>query len=118
MRKLLLAVCLTFGGAALVNAQATDQAKTPAQTQDAPQDQDKDRVEITVSELPEAVTTSLESSDYSGWTVGSAYKKTDATQNNMEIYVVELKRGTETKKVKFDKDGNKLDHDKTKDDQK
>jgi hypothetical protein len=122
----MLAACLMFGGAAFVNAQEQttpqDQTATPTETQPTQDqttlDQDKDRQEISVSELPEAVTASLESQDYSGWTVGTAYKKTDASKDNMEVYVVELKRGTETKKVKFDKDGNKLDHDKAKDDQK
>ena len=117
MKKLMLAACLAFGGAAVVNAQVQDQATTPAQTETTTQDQDKDRQEISVSELPEAITASLESTDYSGWTVGTAYKKTDASKDNMEVYVVELKKGTETKKVKFDKDGNKLEDDKTKDDQ-
>ena len=121
MKKLMLAACLMFGGVAFVNAQEQttpqDQTATPTETQPA-QDQDKDGQQVSASELPEAITTSLESSDYSGWTVGTAYKKTDAINDNMEVYVVELKKGTETKKVKFDKDGNKLDHDKAKDDQK
>ena len=109
MKKLLLAVCLMFGGATLVSAQETDPAaQTPTQTQDQDQGQ-----QIAISELPEAVTAKLESQDFAGWTVGNAYKKTD--ENNMEIYVVEMKQGTETKKVKFDKDGNKLDKDKNKD---
>ncbi len=122
MKKVMLAVCLMFGGAALVNAQ--EKATTPTETQPTqdtqtqPQDQDKDGQEIAISELPEAVTASLESQDYSGWTVGSAYKKTDAHHDNMEVFVIELKKGAETKKVKFDKDGSKLDDDKTKDDQK
>lgn len=110
MKKLMLAVCLMFGGAAFVNAQEQDRETQPTQ--------DQDRQEIAISDLPDAVTASLESQDYSGWTVGTAYKKTDASKDNMEVYVVELKRGTEIKKVKFDKDGNKLDHEKHKDDQK
>lgn len=112
MKKLMLAVCLMFGGAAFVNAQ--DQPATPSQTQPA-QDQDQGQ-QIAISELPDAVTASLESQDYSGWTVGNAYKKTDAT-TNADMFIVELKRGTETKKVKFDSEGNKLDE-KKKDDQK
>ncbi len=115
MKKLMLAVCLMFGGAAFVTAQEQDQSTTPTETQPT---QDQDRQEIALSELPDAVTASLESQDYSGWTVGTAYKKTDASKNDMEVYLVELKKGTETKKVKFDKDGNKLDHDKKKDDHK
>ena len=94
-----------FGGATFVSAQ--DQSATD-QTQPG-QDQGQ---QISVSELPDAVTAKLESDDFSGWTVESARKKTD--ENNMEVYVVELKQGTETKKVKFDRDGNKLEHDKNK----
>jgi len=102
MKKLFLAVCLMFGGATLVSAQQQDQAAT----------QDQDRQQIAASELPDAVSTKLESDDYSGWTVETCYKKMD--ENNNEIYIVELKQGTETKKVKFDRDGNKLEAEKDK----
>lgn len=110
MKKVMLAVCLMFGGATLVSAQQTDRSATQSQTQtQSAQDQDQKGEQISASELPEEVTAKLESQDYSGWTVGNAYKKSDASTNNMEVYVVELKKGTETKKVKFDKDGNQLD---------
>jgi hypothetical protein len=36
-------------------------------------------------------------------------------ESNQEMYIVELRQGTETKKVKFDRDGNELEkgkHDK------
>jgi hypothetical protein len=112
MKKLLLAVCLMFGGATLVSAQ-NDPATTPSpgQTQTT-QDQDQGQ-QISVSELPDAVTAKLEGQDYTGWTVGNAYKKMDDA--NQEMYIVELKQGTETKKVKFDRDGNEIEkgkHDK------
>lgn len=106
MKKIMLAVCLMFGGATLVAAQ--DQTTPQSETQTT---QDQDRQQISVSELPEGVTAKLESQDYSGWTVGNAYKKMDDSQN--EIYIVEMKQGTETKKVKFDRDGNLIEkHDK------
>lgn len=108
MKKILLAVGLMFGGATLVSAQQQEQPTTPDQTQSTTLSQDQEGQQIAVSELPDGVSAQLESDDYSGWTVGNAYKKTD--ENNMEIYVIELKQGTETKKVKFDKDGNKLEH--------
>jgi hypothetical protein len=110
MKKIMLAVCLMFGGATLVSAQEQDQT-TPSQTETSTQDQEGQQVSI--SELPDGVTAQLESPDYSGWTVGTAYKKMDDQQN--EIYVVELRQGTETKKVKFDSDGNKMEGDKHKD---
>jgi len=105
----LLAVCLMFGSATLVSAQ--DQPAPADQSQTTP-DQDQDRQQISASELPDAVSAKLESEDFSGWTVENCYKKTD--ENNMQVYIVELKQGTETKKVKFDRDGNKLEHDKDK----
>lgn len=137
MKKIVLAVCLMFGGAAFVNAQERDQSTTQdetttqdqtsqdqssnrTQTEDQPatqgqtqysqeQGQEQEGEQISISELPEPVTAKLEGQDYSGWTVGNAYKKSDASNNNEEMYVVELRRGTETKKVKFDSDGNKMD---------
>ena len=106
----MLAVCLMFGGATLVSAQQ-DQPAAQSETQTQTQD---DKQQISVSELPESVTAKLESQDYSGWTVGNAYKKMD--ESNQEIYIVELKQGTETKKVKFDRDGNKIDKEDKADD--
>jgi len=102
MKKLMLAVCLMFGGATFVSAQDQPATQSQTQTQD-------DKQQISVSELPESVTAKLESQDYSGWTVGNAYKKMD--ESNQEIYIVELKQGTETKKVKFDRDGNAIEKD-------
>ena len=107
MKKIMLAVCLMFGSATLVSAQETQsQTRTQSQTETSTQ-QDQEGQQISVSELPDAVTAKLESQDYSGWTVGNVYKKMDESQN--EIYVVEMRQGTETKKVKFDRDGNKLE---------
>lgn len=105
MKKLLLAVCLMVGGATFVSAQ-NEPVTTPGQTQT----QDQEGQQIAASELPDAVTAKLEGQDYSGWTVGNAYKKMD--DSNQEMFVVELRQGTETKKVKFDKDGNEIEKDK------
>jgi hypothetical protein len=107
MKKLMLALFLMFGGIAVVNAQ--DSTATPTQTPP----QQEERTQIQINELPEAITTSLQSQDYSGWTVASAFRTTqkDASDEtkSMEVYVVELKNGAETKSVRFDKDGKKLD---------
>ena len=109
MKKILLAVCLMFGGATFVSAQE-DQRPTQGQTQTQStqdQDQDQDKQQIAISELPNSVTAKLESEDFSGWTVGNAYKKMD--ESNQEMYIVELRQGTDTKKIKFDKDGNEIE---------
>lgn len=122
MKKLLFAFCLLFGAAVAVHAQDTAQSQSDQynqqsdqynQQQDQQRDQeDKDMQPIATSELPAAVQASLESQDYSGWTVSQAFKK---EKDGETVYAVELKSGEETKKVKFDAQGNKLDKDKHKD---
>jgi hypothetical protein len=93
-------------------------------TQDSTMDQDQEGEKIEVSELPASVQTKLQSTDYQGWVVVSARKKmwsdpTNAQAASKEVYVIEAKNGAETKKLKFDKDGNEIEHDKDKkDDQK
>lgn len=88
------------------------------------QDQEQEGEKIEVSELPAAVQTKLQSNDYQGWVVTSARKKMWSDPDNAqaaskEVYVIEAKNGSETKKLKFDKDGNEIEHDKhKKDDQK
>lgn len=88
------------------------------------QDQEQEGERIEVSELPAAVQTKLQSTDYQGWVVTSARKKMWSDPNNAqseskEVYVIEAKNGSDTKKLKFDKDGNEIEHDKhKKDDQK
>jgi hypothetical protein len=115
MKKLMLAVVLMFGAVAFVNAQDSTATDKTNQTQTQTTTQDQERTQIQISELPEAISTSLESQDYSGWTVASAYRSTQKDSSDetksMEVYVVELKNGAESKTVRFDKDGNKLDDD-------
>lgn len=86
--------------------------------------QDKEGEQIELSELPAAVQTKLQGTDYQGWVVVNARKKMWSDPENAqaeakEVYVIEAKNGSETKKLKFDKDGNEIEHDKhKKDDQK
>jgi len=116
MKKLMLAAFLLFGGVALVNAQEKDSTQIQPPTETPTQDQDRQQIQL--SELPQAIKTSLESTDYAGWNISQAFRSTqkDASDEtkSMEIYVVELKNGADTKSVKFDKDGNKIE-DKKKD---
>jgi len=117
MKKLLLAIGLMFAAVAFVNAQEQDTAASSQTTQEQPMShdqEDQDRVQIQVSELPQPVQTKLQSQDYQGWVVSSAYRKNWTDPNNaqataQEIYIVELKNGAEMKKLKFDKDGNEIE---------
>jgi hypothetical protein len=103
-----------------------DQSSTGSTSQSgvSQDDQDQEGEKIEVSELPAAVQTKLQSTDYQGWVVSSARKKmwtdpSDPQATSKEVYVIEAKNGSDTKKLKFDKDGNEIEHDKNKkDDQK
>lgn len=154
MKKLVFALCLMFGAVAVVNAQDTTSTQSPTDpTSTNPSmnqgDQDQGRVKIKSQDLPDAVKASLESQEYRGWLVNSAYK-VEATETsdpslgnqqeegvegdttgvsgqgnvgntgayNQEVYIVELKNGAQTKTVRFDKDGKKLDDGQMNDDQK
>ena len=103
MKKLFFAFIMCL---ATVAALAQD-ASTPAAQQPAAQEQgtSTEMQPIAASDLPAAVTASLQGQDYSGWTVSNAFKK---EKDGKTIYKVELKNGAETKTVKFDADGNML----------
>ena len=105
MKKLLVAICFLFGAAAAVNAQDTTSRDRSQTQQYRNQDDDKDRQAISVADLPSSVRDQLQGQDYTGWTVANAYKK---EKDGQTMYMVELKNGNETKKVKFDAMGNKI----------
>lgn len=126
MKKLLLSIGLLLGGVAFVNAQDTTSVQPQPQQSTTPS-QDQQREQIQVSDLPDPVKRAIESQDYQGWTVAAAYKSTmtdsgvqgeNAAKAGQEVYILDLRNGAETKTVKFDKDGNKLDNEEQKDDQK
>lgn len=125
MKKLLLSIGLLVGGVAFVNAQDTTSVQPQPQEQSATS-QDQQREQIQVSDLPDPVKRAIESQDYQGWTVAAAYKSTmseadtqgDASKAGQECYILDLRNGAETKTVKFDKDGNKLDKEKKEDQKK
>jgi hypothetical protein len=97
MKKLLLSFILC---SAALFAFAQEPAAAPAQDQKSTEMQP-----VAASELPAAITASLQSQDYSGWIVDKAYKK---EKDGKTYYKVELKNGNETKTVKFDADGNMM----------
>ena len=63
----------------------------------------EDKVAIKAEELPEAAQSSLKGEGLKDWTIVQAYHIKSSNQ-----YEVELKKGDETKTVKFDKDGKEI----------
>lgn len=113
----------------------SNQYRTETQSQ-YPQDtqsQDQNRQRIQATELPDEVKRTLEGAEYRGWLISGAFKSSaDAQQSGMEsdttstsagnepsinatgtegeeIYIVELKNGAETKTLRFDNNGQKLE---------
>lgn len=130
MKKVMLAFCLLLGGIVTYAQQQDSTSRDQQQTQ-YPTMQDQDRERINSRDLPDAIKRSLEGQEYRGWLVNAAYKTKGTSDMNQsdttaaqqdttsvsgntgayaqEMYVVELKNGAQTKTVRFDKDGKKLD---------
>ena len=102
MKKLLLAFAFMTAGSVAVLAQDTASVATPT-APSTEMSQDQDGQAIAASELPASIQSALQGQDYSGWSVGNAMKK---EKDGKTFYSVELSNGSETKKVKFDADGN------------
>jgi len=115
MKKVLLASLALVGGLTFANAQTSstpstgDNSSSSSSVSTAPSstattDQQDSRVKIKSEDLPEAVKKSLNSEDYRGWLISSAYEDKAKGQ-----YEIEVKNGAEVKTLKFDKDGKKID---------
>lgn len=99
-----------FAAAPLFFAPSAVAQTTPTQQQpQQSQSQQQDRQKVAVDELPEPVQKALEGNAFSGWTVSSAYEvpaKGSATAATSDKeYEIELKKGTEMKTVRLDKEG-------------
>jgi hypothetical protein len=106
MKKLFVAFCFMFGAVVAVNAQDTTstQPSEPSAAYSTQQgDEWGDKEVIAIGDLPSAISTQLQGSSYSGWTASKAWKK---EKEGKTFYAVELKKGSEMKKVKFDAQGN------------
>ena len=109
MKKLLFATLAFAGSVVAANAQeaASDSAAvttTTSTTVTSSSSVEQDGyVSIKSEELPDAVKKALENQDYKGWIINAA-----SVDKKEEKYLVELKNGADTKKVKFDKDGKAL----------
>jgi hypothetical protein len=94
MKKIILVIAVSVCSLGAVSAQriqASNQVK---------QDQTDEKVKISVEELPDAIKNVLENDSYKGWSVESAYYN-----KTKDLYEVEVRKGTESKIIKFTKDG-------------
>lgn len=96
MKKVIFAIVAGVMSFGAVNAVSAQSVSTPVA-----QDQADEKVKIKVEELPDAIKTALASDSYKGWSADAAFY--NKTKDN---YEVQVKKGTETKTLKFSKDGN------------
>lgn len=107
MKSLIIASLTMFLG--LFATQTFAQTESPMDKKMEMQD-DKNKTSIDVSELPAQVKTALASNDYAGWEVQEAWKVTK--EDGKVYYKVNATKGSDRKTLKFDADGNAVDHEK------
>jgi hypothetical protein len=103
MKKSFIALFVALTSVITVAAQDTTSVNQGAGSTQEPDQEYSVKEEIAASEFPALVTEQLQSDDYSGWTIGAAYRK---EREGKILYAVELKNGDQRKIVKFDAQGN------------
>ena len=116
MKKLFFAffaMTFLFAGAAFAQEQPTDPAtEDPALEEALPQEQPADDAtasaqaqEIQFDQLPDAVKSSFEGSDYAMWQVQTVYEMAPAEGTESAMYELTVTDGTTEETVTFNQDG-------------
>ncbi|MEO5976516.1 MAG: hypothetical protein ABIS36_06935 [Chryseolinea sp.] len=82
------------------NIKKADPTPMPEQTVTTPAAGPQDMLKITSTDLPDAVKQTLGAPQYQGWESAPIYRS-----KNNDMYVIEMKNGTEAKSFKFGADG-------------
>jgi hypothetical protein len=94
MKKQIFVSAILLGACSLMASAQTQPGTEAAKKENVVQE----KTEIKAENLPEAVKKTLAGGDYKDWEISKAYVI-------KEVYEVELKKATETKTIKLDKDG-------------
>lgn len=111
MKKLIVsAFALTLISFASVEAQtaqkdAAHQHETTTSA-DTKKSAKEDKVVVKPEDLPEGVKKTIKSDDFTGWTVKKAFLVTEG--DNKQYYELQVAKGSESARVKLDKDGNNV----------
>lgn len=97
MKKQIILAAILVGACTLMAQAQSQPANDPGKTATSIQD----KKEVKAGELPEAVKKTLASDSYKGWEIAKAYMVKD-------VYEVELKKGTDNKVAKFNKEGKEV----------
>lgn len=66
------------------------------------------KTEITKEQLPEAVATAMEQSDYAAWTVGKIYEVAPQQEGGTKLYEIHVTGDDKTIALTYDPEGNLL----------
>lgn len=106
MKKVIIASVALFFAAITSNVHAANANSKVEIITSVKEDTTEKRTPVMPDQLPEPVKQALAADDYKGWTPSSAFL---VTKGDQEYYEVKLmKEGSEANKVKFDKEGKKL----------
>ncbi|MCE7060012.1 hypothetical protein [Dyadobacter sp. CY343] len=110
MKKLIVsAFTLTLISFASVQAQTAEKdaaQQTETTTSTTKKNAKEDKVAVKPEDLPEGIKKTIKSDDFAGWTVKKAFLVTD--QKNTQYYELQVAKGSESARVKLDKDGNNV----------
>lgn len=103
-KNIVLAIALGFFSFAAVNAQTPASADEKAAVEVTAQDQG--RTEMSFDELPEAVKTAFQESEFASWEVQKVEKVTPDDNPEQVSYELTLSDGSQSGILAFDEEGN------------
>ncbi|GGB86071.1 hypothetical protein GCM10011325_12120 [Dyadobacter sediminis] len=66
----------------------------------------EEKVPVKPENLPEGIKKTIKSEEFTGWTVKKAFLVTE--ENNKQYYELQVSKGSESARVKLDKEGNNV----------
>lgn len=66
----------------------------------------EEKVPVKPENLPEGIKKTIKSDEFTGWTVKKAFLVTE--ENNKQYYELQVAKGSESARVKLDKEGNNV----------
>jgi predicted YcjX-like family ATPase len=110
MKKLIvsaMAVTLISFASVQANAQtATETEKETTTKTTTATKQKEDKVAVKPEDLPEGIKKTIKGDDFAGWTVKKAFLVKEG--DNKQYYELQVAKGSESARVKLDKDGNNV----------
>ena len=109
MKKLIvsaMAVSLISFASVQANAQTTESTQETTTKVTTATQQKEDKVAVKPEDLPDGIKKTIKGEEFSGWTVKKAFLIKEG--ESKQYYELQVARGSESARVKLDKDGNNV----------